>query len=91
MLTDQDWDLINATWDERSEPSREAFAYMVCEGPSRESRKMLLRALCDNDPDVAEQAAQSLKSQRELDGENFPPLDPESDRLVAALTDNCDV
>ncbi|MDV6030211.1 MAG: hypothetical protein F9B45_08905 [Phycisphaera sp. RhM] len=86
MLTDYDWDLIDATWDQRSTQSKEAFAYVVCEGPSRNSRRMLLRALRDTDSDVAEQAAESLNSQRELDGSDFPVLDDDSEQLIAKLT-----
>ena len=47
---------------------------------------MLLRALRYPDSDVAEQAAESLKSQRELDGSDFPALDLESEQLVEMLT-----
>ena len=87
MLTEEDWQLLVSEWDQRTPHAREALAYIVCEGPSRESRDMLLRALRDNDVNVATQAAESLRSQRELDGEDFPPLDPESDELVASLTE----
>ncbi|TWT85076.1 hypothetical protein CA13_65580 [Planctomycetes bacterium CA13] len=86
MLTDDDWDLIDASWEQRSAASKEAIAYVVCEGPSRDSRRMLLRALRDPNSDVAGQAAESLASQRELDEYAFPTLDFESERMVATLT-----
>ena len=88
MLTDDDWQLLNAHWDDRTPHGREALAYIVCEGPSRQCRDMLLRALRDKDANVALQAAESLISQRELDGEGFPPLDSESDQLVESLRES---
>jgi len=88
MLTDHDWDLLNASWDSRTPFAREAIAYIVCEGPSAQSRPILLRALRDPNPDVAGQAAQSLCSQREVDADNFPPLDPESAKLIELLVDD---
>ena len=88
MLTGDDWDLIDATWESRSAASREALAYIVCEGPSQDSRRMLLRALRDSDSNVAEQAAVSLQSQQELDGDKFPALDPVSEKLVSQITNN---
>ncbi|PQO34611.1 hypothetical protein DTL21_13960 [Bremerella cremea] len=84
MLTDNDWQLLVAHWDERAVHAKEALAYIVCEGPSRQSRDMLLRALRDQDRHVVAQAAESLKSQRELDGEDFLPLDVQSDELIRA-------
>ena len=87
MLTEHDWDLLVAQWDEQTVHAKEALAYIVCEGPSRQSREMLLRALREEDTDVATQAAESLNSQRELDDENFLPLDEESERLVASLVE----
>lgn len=88
MLTDHDWDLLNASWDSRTPDAREAIAYIVCESPSVQSRAILLRALRDPHRDVAVQAAQSLHSQREIDGDSFPPLDSESARLIELLVDD---
>jgi len=87
MLTDDDWRLLMAQWNEQTAHAKEALAYIVCEGPSRQSRDMLLQALRDSDTNVAMQAAESLNSQRELDGEAFPALDAESERLVASLVE----
>lgn len=88
MLTDEDWQLIITRWNELTVHAREALAYIVCEGPARPSREMLLRALRDPDTNVATQAAESLSSQRELYGEEFPSLDIDSQRLVASLIED---
>jgi hypothetical protein len=90
MLTENDWRLRSANWDDLVPTAKEALAYIACEGPSKKSRDLLLRALRDKNTDVATQAAESLKSQQELEGEEFPPLDPESDRLIASLTQGDD-
>jgi hypothetical protein len=88
MLTEQDWRLLISRWDDFTAHQREALAYIACEGPSQQSREMLLLALRDKNPDVAVQAAESLSSQREHDGMEFPQLDLESERLIAALADD---
>ena len=61
LLTDHDWKLLDASWGARTPFAREAIAYVVCEGPAVQSRKILLRALRDPNSDVAVQAAQSLQ------------------------------
>ena len=88
MLKESDWELIVATWDSRSEFCREALAYIVCEGPPIQSRNMLLRALDDTNADVAAQAAESLKSQKELFGDDFPKLDNATMKRVLELADS---
>lgn len=87
MLTDEDWQLLMASWDEFTVHAKEALAYIVCEGPPRQSREMLLRALRDENPDVAIQAAESLNSQQELFEDEFDPLDAQTQQLVASLVE----
>ena len=60
MMTPHDWTLVDSVWSERSSLWREAFAYVVVDGPIDHSRNMLLRAVRDLDDNVAQQAAISL-------------------------------
>ena len=88
MLTECDWKALNESWDSRTQREREAIAYIVCQGPSIESRDILLRALREPNRCVARQAAQSLRDQHELDGVEFPPLDPKSAKLVEQFAED---
>lgn len=47
MLTAEDWQLLSARWDDQTVHAKDTLAYIVCEGPSRQSREMLPRALRD--------------------------------------------
>ena len=85
MFKSDDWQLAEELWDQKPVGWREAFAYIVCEGPAGPSRNILLRAIRDDNHDVAAQAAQSLLSQEELDDVDWVPLDSETRRLVDAL------
>ena len=85
MFTESDWILVEEVWTDRPAVWREAFAYIVCEGPAGPSRSILLRALSDESREVAIQAAQSLLSQEELRDEDWTPLDQETKKIVEAL------
>lgn len=87
MFKPDDWKLVEELWDQKPDAWREAFAYIVCEGPAGPSRNILLRAICDANQDVAGQAAQSLLSQEELGDIDWTPLDLEIRRLVVALAE----
>ena len=88
MLTDSDWELLDASWESRTAPARESIAYIVSDGPAVQSRSILLRALRDSNPAVAGQAAESLRCQRVLAPDSFPPLDAESADMVESLLAN---
>ena len=60
MMTAHDWTLVESVWPNRSPLWREAFAYIVVDGPIDESREMLRRAVRDSNDNVAQQAAISL-------------------------------
>lgn len=67
MLRDADWPLFEAVWGDRPAEWREAFAYVFCEGPIRESQALLRRALFDANSNVACEAACTLCHQYQLD------------------------
>ncbi len=60
MMKPHDWTLVDSVWADRSALWREAFSYIVIDGPINESRRMLLRAVRDSDDAIAQQAAISL-------------------------------
>lgn len=85
MFKPDDWKLVEELWDQKPDGWREAFSYIVSDGPAGPSRNILLRAIRDDNQDVAAQAAQSLLSQEELGDVDWIPLDPETRSLVASL------
>ena len=75
MLTPHDWTLVDSVWLDRSPLWREAFTYIVIDGPIDESRDMLLRAVRDSNDAVVQQAAISLCHQYVEYPENRIPID----------------
>ena len=57
MTRPQDWPLFEAAWGRRTVEWREAFAYLLCNGPVQESQRLLQLALFDSDPKVCAEAA----------------------------------
>ena len=92
LMTAHDWTLVNAVWPLRSPLWREAFAYIVVDGPIDESRNMLLRAVRDSDDSVAQQAAISLCHQYVEYPDDCIPVDAETvvviRRLISRLGDD---
>jgi hypothetical protein len=88
MTHDADWRLFEEVWDQQPAKWREAFAYVICDGPIRESQTILRRALFDANADVAAEAARTLCHQRSIDPESvvFDPADIE--RLKRVCEDN---
>jgi hypothetical protein len=85
MLKNDDWQRLCIHWNQLSVDAKVAIAYIVCYGPAIQSREMVLQALHDENAIVARQSAESLNNQRKLYGEDFPPLDSESEQLIALL------
>ena len=85
-------DSRHAVWPLRSPLWREAFAYIVVDGPIDESRNMLLRAVRDSDDSVAQQAAISLCHQYVEYPDDRIPVDAETvvviRRLISRLGDD---
>jgi hypothetical protein len=67
MTQDADWRLFEEVWEQRPAKWREAFAYVMCNGPIRESQTLLRRALFDPNVDVAAEAACTLCHHRSID------------------------
>ena len=82
LATPEDWALLEAAWDSRSPDWREAMAYVVGNGPTRESRSLLRRGLFDRNLRVAQQSGISLCHQYVEFPEDAVPIDPE---LVARM------
>lgn len=85
MMTPHDWTLVDSVWQDRSSLWREAFAYIVVEGPIDESRRMLLRAVRDADDTVAQQAAISLCHQYVEYPDNRIEIDADTVKVVRDL------
>lgn len=64
---------------------REAFAYILCEGPAGPSRNIPLKAILDENRDVAAQVARSLLSQEALGDDHWIPLDSKTRKIVVEL------
>ena len=71
MLKERDWPLLEAVWRERPTEWREAYSYILCNGPVQESQRILRLALFDNDPNVAAEAAATLLGHHAID-KNLP-------------------
>jgi len=63
MLKPGDWSILEAIWNRRPAPWREACTYIVGEGPVIPSQNLLRLALADENEAVAVQAATSLCGQ----------------------------
>ena len=70
MTRQQDWPLFEAVWDRRPVEWREAFAYLLCNGPVHESRRILQLALFDSNPQVCAEAACTICCHHRLEPEH---------------------
>ena len=89
MMTEHDWSLVDRVWSDRSSVWREAFAYIVVDGPIHESRGMLLRAVRDPHNDVARQAAISLCHQYVEYPEDRIEIDVDTVQVIRDLLARC--
>ena len=85
MMTPHDWTLVDSVWADRSPLWREAFSYIVVDGPIDESRRMLLRAVRDSDDAVAQQAAISLCHQFVEHPDDRISIDDETVAVIRVL------
>lgn len=81
MMSDGEWIMLESVWDERQAEWREALAYLVCDGPIRQSQSILRRALFDPNLRVAAEAACSLCNHRGIE----PDLVDFNPTIVARL------
>ncbi|MCC7535791.1 MAG: hypothetical protein IT379_06245 [Deltaproteobacteria bacterium] len=89
MLTDADWDALLAVYPSRTPRWREALAYVVAQGPSGPSLRVLRIAIRDEDRDVAVQAALSMIDLCDLDVD-VKLADEDRDAIRAAARDATD-
>jgi hypothetical protein len=86
MLTESDWEQLEAAWEQRPSKWREALAYLLGEGPITKGQLLLRRALFDTDSKVADEAARSFCEHctRSIEEENDETveIDPE---IIARL------
>lgn len=89
MMTEHDWSLVDRVWSDRSSLWREAFAYIVVDGPIHGSRDMLLRAVRDPHNHVAQQAAISLCHQYVQYPEDRIEIDGDTVQIIRDLLAAC--
>jgi hypothetical protein len=81
MLRDADWDELARIYPQKPPPWREAWAYVVAQGPASEALEVLATAIRDPDPNVSLQAALSVVDLHDL----FPEEAQISGSLLSSL------
>lgn len=60
MLKDSDWSLLEGLYNDKPPLWREACAYIFVNGPIKESKNILVKALSDSHRSVREQASETI-------------------------------
>jgi hypothetical protein len=69
VIHNQDWPLFEDVWKRRPDEWREAFVYLLCNGPVRESQRILRLGLFDSNLKVSAEAACTICRHFEIEPE----------------------